>query len=322
MEFGSLNNLVFFIFPVLLLFIYVFGMKKRTRILKYLQLNDNSVRTILKGVFLVLGTIFVCFALLSPQKQIENEEIEVKGMNIYAIIDTSRSMMTEDVYPNRLEMAKKVLGNIIKSLKGDRIGFIPFSDSAYMQMPLTDDYSITKNYINALDTNLISGGGTQLYQALELAERSFKENGSKNKTVLILSDGGDFDEKSLDFIKKNHITVYAVGIGTNSGSIIPEYKNGKKIGFIKDQSGSAVVSNLNSNFLQQLTSESGGKYYEVNNLKDTTNSFSNDIAQLERNNNRIENLKNYKKYYQIPLFIGILLILLGYLLKGGIKDEK
>ena len=322
MEFGSLNNLVFFIFPVLLLFIYVFGMKKRTRILKYLQLNDNSVRTILKGVFLVLGTIFVCFALLSPQKQIENEEIEVKGMNIYAIIDTSRSMMTEDVYPNRLEMAKKVLGNIIKSLKGDRIGFIPFSDSAYMQMPLTDDYSITKNYINALDTNLISGGGTQLYQALELAERSFKENGSKNKTVLILSDGGDFDEKSLDFIKKNHITVYAVGIGTNSGSIIPEYKNGKKIGFIKDQSGSAVVSNLNSNFLQQLTSESGGKYYEVNNLKDTTNSFSNDIAQLERNNNRIENVKNYKKYYQIPLFIGILLILLGYLLKGGIKHEK
>lgn len=322
MEFGSLNNLVFFIFPVLLLFIYVFGMKKRTRILKYLQLNDNSVRTILKGVFLVLGTIFVCFALLSPQKQIENEKIEVKGMNIYAIIDTSRSMMTEDVYPNRLEMAKKVLGNIIKSLKGDRIGFIPFSDSAYMQMPLTDDYSITKNYINALDTNLISGGGTQLYQALELAERSFKENGSKNKTVLILSDGGDFDEKSLDFIKKNHITVYAVGIGTNSGSIIPEYKNGKKIGFIKDQSGSAVVSNLNSKFLQQLTSESGGKYYEVNNLKDTTNSFSNDIAQLERNNNRIENVKNYKKYYQIPLFIGILLILLGYLLKGGIKDEK
>ncbi len=322
MEFGSLNNLVFFIFPVLLLFIYVFGMKKRTRILKYLQLNDNNVRTILKGVFLVLGTIFVCFALLSPQKQIENEEIEVKGMNIYAIIDTSRSMMTEDVYPNRLEMAKKVLGNIIKSLKGDRIGFIPFSDSAYMQMPLTDDYSITKNYINALDTNLISGGGTQLYQALELAERSFKENGSKNKTVLILSDGGDFDEKSLDFIKKNHITVYTVGIGTNSGSIIPEYKNGKKIGFIKDQSGSAVVSNLNSKFLQQLTSESGGKYYEVNNLKDTTNSFANDIAQLERNNNRIENVKNYKKYYQIPLFIGILIILLGYLLKGGIKDEK
>lgn len=322
MEFGSLNNLVFFIFPVLLLFIYIFGMKKRTRILKYLQLNDNSVRTILKGIFLVLGTIFVCFALLSPQKQIENEEIEVKGMNIYAIIDTSRSMMTEDVYPNRLEMAKKVLGNIIKSLKGDRIGFIPFSDSAYMQMPLTDDYSITKNYINALDTDLISGGGTQLYQALELAERSFKENGSKNKTVLILSDGGDFDEKSLDFIKKNHITVYAVGIGTNSGSIIPEYKNGKKIGFIKDQSGSAVVSNLNSKFLQQLTSESGGKYYEVNNLKDTTNSFSNDIAQLERNNNRIENVKNYKKYYQIPLFIAILLILLGYLLKGGIKDEK
>ncbi|WP_410208821.1 vWA domain-containing protein [Fusobacterium sp.] len=322
MEFGSLNNMIFFIFPLLLLFIYIFGMKKKGKILKYLEIRNNNITVIVKGILLVLGTILVVFALLSPQKQLENEEIKVKGLNIYALIDTSRSMMTEDVYPNRLEMTKKVLGDIIKNLKGDRIGFIPFSDSAYIQMPLTDDYGITKNYINALDSNLISGGGTQLYQALELAEKSFEEMQSNNKTVIVFSDGGDFDKRSLDFIKKNNITVYTVGIGTNSGSVIPEYKNGSKIGFIKDNSGSAVISKLNSKFLQEIAKEGNGKYYEVNNIVDTTKTFSNDIAKLERKDNRKESVKNYKRYYQIPLGIGLLLILLGYLLKEVKKDEK
>lgn len=322
MEFGSLNNMIFFIFPLLLLFIYIFGMKKKGKILKYLEIRNNNITVIVKGILLVLGTILVVFALLAPQKQLENEEIKVKGLNIYALIDTSRSMMTEDVYPNRLEMTKKVLGDIIKNLKGDRIGFIPFSDSAYIQMPLTDDYGITKNYINALDSNLISGGGTQLYQALELAEKSFEEMQSNNKTVIVFSDGGDFDKRSLDFIKKNNITVYTVGIGTNSGSVIPEYKNGSKIGFIKDNSGSAVISKLNSKFLQEIAKEGNGKYYEVNNIVDTTKTFSNDIAKLERKDNRKESVKNYKRYYQIPLGIGLLLILLGYLLKEVKKDEK
>lgn len=322
MEFGSLYNLVFLIFPLLLLLIYIFGMKKKGKILKYLEIRNNGTVTVLKGVFLVLGAILVVIALMSPQKQVEDEEIKVKGLNIYALIDTSRSMMTEDVYPNRLEMTKKVLGEIIGSLKGDRIGFIPYSDSAYIQMPLTDDYGITKNYINALDSNLISGGGTQLYQALELAEKSFEEMDSTNKTVLVFSDGGDFDKKSLEFIKKNNIAVYTVGIGTASGSVIPEYKNGNKIGFIKDRSGSAVISKLNSSFLQQIAKEGDGKYYEVNNIVDTTKTFSNDIANLERKNNRKENVKNYTRYYQIPLGIGIILIVLGYLLKEVRKDEK
>lgn len=269
-----------------------------------------------------VGAGLVAFSLLSPQKPMEKEAVEVKGLNVYALIDTSRSMMTEDVYPNRLEAAKRTLEKLLTNLKGDRIGFIPFSDSAYIQMPLTDDYSIGGNYINALDTNLISGGGTELYQALQLAEKSFSEIGSDNKTVLILSDGGDFDEKSLKFVKDNKINVFSVGIGTSEGSIIPEYVNGKKIGFIKDDSGSAVVSRLNSDFLKELAEAAGGKYYEVNNLNDNTIDFFKDSATLERNNQRNEEMTVYKKYFQIPLGIGMLLILLGYLIRGGVKDEK
>ena len=157
---------------------------------------------------------------------------------------------------------------------------------------------------------------------MELAEKSFNEIQSENKTIIILSDGGDFDKKSLDFVKKHKLNVYAIGIGTDGGSIIPEYINGKKVGFIKDENGSPVVSKLNSDFMKKLAESSDGKYYEVNNLKDNTIDFFKDTANLERKNQRNENMTVYKKYFQIPLGIGMLFILLGYLLRGGAKDEK
>ncbi|WP_261790984.1 vWA domain-containing protein [Fusobacterium mortiferum] len=297
-------------------------MRKRKDILNILKLRNKRRISIIKILLLTLGSVLVVISLLSPQKEIEDEEIEVKGMNIYVLIDTSRSMLTEDVYPNRLEAGKRVLTNLIQSLKGDRVGFIPFSDSAYIQMPLTDDYNITQNYINAIDTTLISGGGTELYQALELAEKSFKEIGSENKTVIVISDGGDFDKKSLDFVKENRIDVYSIGVGTKEGNVIPEYLNGVKRGFIKDESGSAVISKLNSDFLQKISNENNGKYYEVNNLVDTSKNFVNDTMNLERKNQRNEKTKNYEKYFQYPLALGILFILIGYLLKEVIKDEE
>lgn len=322
MEFGNLQNSIYLIFPLILLLIMILGMRKRKDILNILKLRNKRRISIIKILLLTLGSVLVVISLLSPQKEIEDEEIEVKGMNIYVLIDTSRSMLTEDVYPNRLEAGKRVLTNLIQSLKGDRVGFIPFSDSAYIQMPLTDDYNITQNYINAIDTTLISGGGTELYQALELAEKSFKEIGSENKTVIVISDGGDFDKKSLDFVKENRIDVYSIGVGTKEGNVIPEYLNGVKRGFIKDESGSAVISKLNSDFLQKISNENNGKYYEVNNLVDTSKNFVNDTMNLERKNQRNEKTKNYEKYFQYPLALGILLILIGYLLKEVIKDEE
>lgn len=322
MEFGNLQNSIYLIFPLILLLIMILGMRKRKDILNILKLRNKRRISIIKILLLTLGSVLVVISLLSPQKEIEDEEIEVKGMNIYVLIDTSRSMLTEDVYPNRLEAGKRVLTNLIQSLKGDRVGFIPFSDSAYIQMPLTDDYNITQNYINAIDTTLISGGGTELYQALELAEKSFKEIGSENKTVIVISDGGDFDKKSFDFVKENKIDVYSIGVGTKEGNVILEYLNGVKRGFIKDESGSAVISKLNSDFLQKISNENNGKYYEVNNLVDTSKNFVNDTINLERKNQRNEKTKNYEKYFQYPLALGILLILIGYLLKEVIKDEE
>ena len=319
MEFGNLENLMYFIFPVLSFILLIMGYEKKKKGLKFLNISNNKKINFLKIFFITIGTILVCISLLSPQKLIEEKEIERKGNSIYILMDTSRSMLTKDIYPNRIERAKTVAKNIILNLKGDKVGIIPFSDSAYIQMPLTDDYKIAENFINVIDTNLLSGGGTNIFEGLSIANKSFKETETENKIVLVISDGGDSDDKTLDFIKKNSLKVYSVGVGTEKGSVIPD---NKKSGFIKDEKGNIVVSSLNSKFLKEMSEISNGKYFEVNNLSDNTKEFIYDLETLDKSKIKDEKISVYQRYFQWFLGIGILFILIGYFLKGGTKYEK
>ena len=319
MEFGNLENLIYFIFPVLSLILLIMGYEKKKKGLKFLNISNNKKINFLKIFFMTIGTILVCISLLSPQKLIEEKEVERKGNSIYILMDTSRSMLTKDIYPNRIERAKTVAKNIIFNLKGDKVGIIPFSDSAYIQMPLTDDYKIAENFINVIDTNLLSGGGTNIFEGLSIANKSFKETETENKIVLVISDGGDTDDKTLDFIKKNSLKVYSVGVGTEKGSVIPD---NKKAGFIKDEKGNIVVSSLNSKFLKEMSEISNGKYFEVNNLSDNTKEFIYDMENLDKSKIKDEKISIYEKYFQWFLGIGLLFILVGYFLKGGTKYEK
>ena len=319
MEFGNLENLIYFIFPILSLILLIMGYEKKKKGLKFLSISNNKKINFLKIFFITIGTVLVCISLLSPQKLIEEKEVERKGNSIYILMDTSRSMLTKDIYPNRIERAKTIAKNIILNLKGDKVGIIPFSDSAYIQMPLTDDYKIAENFINVIDTNLLSGGGTNIFEGLSIANKSFEETETENKIVLVISDGGDTDDKTLDFIKKNNIKVYSVGVGTNKGSVIPD---NKKSGFIKDEKGNIVVSSLNSKFLKEMSEISNGKYFEVNNLSDNTKEFIYDLETLDKSKIKDEKISVYQRYFQWFLGIGLLFILVGYFLKGGTKYEK
>ena len=319
MEFGNLENLIYFIFPILSTILLIMGYEKKKKGLKFLNISNNKKINFFKIFFITIGTILVCISLLSPQKLIEEKEVERKGNSIYILMDTSRSMLTKDIYPNRIERAKNIAKNIILNLKGDKVGIIPFSDSAYIQMPLTDDYKIAENFINVIDTNLLSGGGTNIFEGLSIANKSFEETETENKIVLVISDGGDTDDKTLDFIKKNNLKVYSVGVGTNKGSVISD---NKKSGFIKDEKGNIVVSSLNSKFLKEMSEISNGKYFEVNNLSDNTKEFIYDLETLDKSKIKDEKISIYEKYFQWFLGIGILFILIGYFLKGGTKYEK
>lgn len=319
MEFGNRELLYFFLVPLGILIITLMGVKKRESILRFFNYESRKNLEILKGFLYFLGSSAVVVAILSPQIAKDEEMREVKGLDIYILIDTSKSMMAEDVYPNRLEKGKKAIENLLGNLKGDRIGFIPFSDSAYIQLPLTDDYKIAKNYLEAIDSQLISGGGTDLISALKIANLSFKDSSTENKIVLILSDGGEEDDKVKEYLKNSELKVFSIGIGGDKPIVIPEYDSGIKRGFIKDKNGELATTALNSKLLKNI-SENG--YYEVNNIQNNSEKFLQDIAFLERDALRKESGKNYEKYFQFPLFLGIIIILIAYLLRGGIKYEK
>lgn len=320
LEFGNLKYLYYVIIPIAVIIITIYGFNKKNKIIKVLNLKIKKNIEIIKIVLYFLGTCFIFISLLSPQKLEEKQKREVKGVDIYAVIDTSNSMLAEDVYPNRLEKSKKIIGEILlDNLKGDRVGFIPFSDSAYVQMPLTDDYSMAKNYLSAIDTTLISGGGTNLISALEMAEKSFKDSGTKTKIVVIFSDGGDYQEEVANYSKNSDLKIFSFGIGTLEGSTIPLYEKGIKKEFIKDSKGNIVISSLNSRLLKEISKEG---YYEVNNLQDGTKEFMINLDKLEKTALREEEVDSYKKLFQFPLLIGILLILIAFSLRGGIKNEK
>lgn len=322
MRFGNIKDIYLIVLPLVILIFMILGGIKRGRALDLLNLKNNKKIYGIRVLSVAAGAIFVLISILSPEKFSESLDVDVKGNNIYILMDTSRSMQTEDVYPNRMEKAKIVTSEIIKSLRGDRVGIIPFSDSAYIQMPLTDDYSIGKNYVNAIDTKLISGGGTKILDAIKLADSSFEEIASDKKIVLVISDGGEEEKEILSYVKDKKIIVYSIGVGTRKGKVIPDFSKGTQKGFVKDEKGSIVISKLNTKFLKDISIKSGGNYYEVNNLENNSLNFVDDIQKLDKNQIRKEKLDVYKKYYQIFLFVGIFLIMFGYIFGRGVENEK
>lgn len=318
MEFGNTTSIKFIVIPILTILFLILGVRKRENILVRIGWKKDTIVITIKAFLLSLGGILVFIALLSPQKLKEEKKIEVQGSDIYILMDISKSMLAEDTYPNRLEISKRELKEILNNLKGDRIGIIPFSDSAYVQMPLTDDYFMAINYIDAIDSRLISGGGTELLEALKLANNSFEKTETKDKNVIIFSDGGERNPEIIKYVKENHIKTFIFGVGTEEGSVIPIDN-----GFVKDDSGNIVVSKLNDNFLKELAKESDGQYYSLNNLN--TGNYKkliSDIDKLDKTSQRDEKLNIYEQYYQYPLGTGLLLILIGYFLRRKEKEGE
>ena len=178
------------------------------------------------------------------------------------LIDTSKSMLTEDVQPNRIERAKKITEDIIDRLEGDRIGFIPYSSAAYIQMPLTDDYDLAKMFLEVIDTDMIGGGGTNVGTAIKLASESFNRTANSDKVIIILSDGEEHDSDSIDVLKSvrdDSLKVYTIGIGTEKGGLIPVYDDtGRRVDYKKILTANMLCQNLTVRFCTSLPQSGKG----------------------------------------------------------------
>lgn len=312
-------NIFYFIVPIACLFLYIKGYNKKDRILKILRLNTGSGSKFIRISLIVLSLLFIAFSLLGPQTFKDFQEVNKTGLDIYILIDTSKSMLAEDIKPNRISRAKKTAEELINQLKGDRIGFIPYSSASYIQMPLTDDYQLAKMFLSVIDTDMIGGGGTDAGAAIRLASNSFDQTSSVDRVVIILSDGEEHNTDTLDVLKSlkdKNMKVFSIGIGTDKGGLIPVYDDtGKqRTDYKKDSKGQFVMSKLNSDMLVKIAEMGNGTYFQASSFGLEINQFIKDISNLKRDTLKTEKIKRFEEIYQYFLGIGILLFLLVYLL--------
>ncbi len=217
-------------------------------------------RTVKKILFLL--AIFSCFlALARPQYGFKWVEVKRKGIDILFALDTSKSMLAEDIKPNRLERAKFAILDFVSQLEGDRAGVLPFAGSAFLMCPLTIDYNAFEQSLDAIDTAIIPKGGTDIAAALEEAG-SILNHAANHKLLILITDGENLQGDTLKAAEKaaeQGMTIFTVGVGTKAGELIPTSINGKA-GFIKDGSGKFVTSRLDETMLARIAETGSGLY--------------------------------------------------------------
>ncbi len=235
------------------------------RLVARLLASYSPIRKRLKNTLLVLATALLFTALARPQWGHTWTESRSRGIDIVFALDSSRSMLARDIKPNRLIRARLAIEDFVNRLDGDRIGLVAFSGSAFLQCPLTLDYDAFFQSLDAVDTNVISEGGTDLAAALEEAEAAFASE-NNFKIVVLITDGEDLEGSGIAQAREaeeNGVTVYSVGVGTAAGAPIPMRTRTGGIEYVRDRDGQVVQSSLDPDTLQTIAEETGGFYVEL-----------------------------------------------------------
>jgi len=213
-----------------------------------------------KNLLRVLALVLAIAALARPQWGFKWEEVKQRGLSIIVALDTSKSMLAQDIKPNRLQQAKWGVRDLIKELRGDRIGIVAFAGDAFLQCPATIDYAAFLMMLDDVYAGIVPVGGTDLFQALETSIESFEksEETQADKVIILISDGEGHTGDPLSLLpklKEEDIRIFAIGVGTKEGELIQTSE-----GFVKDKSGHVVKSSLNETMLERMAFETGGFY--------------------------------------------------------------
>ncbi len=237
-----------------------------TRLLPQLSATVNRPRRVVRFGFLMLGLAFAIVSLAQPRWGYVYEDVKRKGLDLLFAIDTSRSMLSNDVQPNRLERVKLAAQDLVNQLQGDRVGLIAFAGRAFLQAPLTIDYDAAIESINDLDTKTIPEGGTNISEAINLATNTFGKSAAGNRALIIFTDGEELSGDAAKVAKTAAdagMKIFTVGVGTPQGSLIPIPADDGNTAFVKDSAGQVVKSKLDEKRLQQIAEAAGGFYLNL-----------------------------------------------------------
>jgi len=236
------------------------------RLLPQLAATVNRSRRVLRFALLMLGLALAIVSLARPQWGYIYEDVKRKGLDLLFAVDTSRSMLSNDVQPNRLERVKLAAQDLVNQLQGDRVGLIAFAGRAFLQAPLTIDYEAAVESINDLDTKTIPEGGTNISEAINLAVNTFGKSAAGNRALIIFTDGEELNGDAAKTTKSATdagVRIFTVGVGTPQGSLIPINSDDGGTAFVKDSAGQVVKSKLDEKRLHEIAQISGGFYLHL-----------------------------------------------------------
>ena len=316
-----------FVVPLLvLLFLYVQYWKRKKQaafgdldLVKKLSPEKSLFKPTLKFVLVVLGLTFLILALVNPKMGTKMEKVKRQGIDIVFAIDVSKSMLAEDVAPNRLEKSKQIVSQLINQLGSDRIGIIAYSGSAFPVLPMTSDYAVAKMFLQTMNPGMISSQGTSIDQAIDLAANNFFDKKDKtNKLLVIISDGEDHSDNAqnaAEDAQKLGLKIITVGVGTENGGPIPLKRNGVVESFQKDQDNQVVVTKRNASVLAAIAkSTKGGGYVDGNSTKTVLDYVKKVLDNTQKTEFEGTMMANYKSQFQWFLGFGFFFLFLDIFL--------
>ncbi len=277
----------------------------------------------IKAILLMAAYSLAVLALARPQWGYQLQNVKRQGLDIMVAVDVSKSMLTQDVKPSRLERTKLALKDLTKSLKGDRIGLIAFAGQAFVMCPLTTDYSGFNLSLDDLSIDSIPRGGTDLSYAIDEAIKGYGDGSQSYKTVVLITDGEEGQGDALNTARKakdKGIKVFTVGVGTKEGELIQVPDEAGQMGFLKDASGNFVKSRLNENLLQQIAYTTGASYVRAGGAQFGLDYlYEQQLAKLEKRDIEEKQERRYNERFQWPLTLALICLLLDALLIVRIK---
>ena len=313
------------IIPVMIvIFLLVLWWKKRTQkkfadleLLEQLAPNSSVFKSTLKLLILSLGIAFLVLALVNPKMGSKLKTVKREGVDIVFALDVSRSMLAEDIAPNRLEKAKQVISKIIDNLGSDRVGVIIYAGNSYPLLPITTDHAAANMFLQNASPDLVSSQGTAINEALELAKTYYNNDEQTNRFLVIISDGEDHQEETKQMaqnLSNDGVKVYTIGVGTEKGGPIPLRESGDLVGYKKDRKGETIITKRNAEVLQNIADIANGKYIDGNITENPVKEISSIMANAQKSEFETKQFSDYKDQFQWFLGIGVFFLLLDVFL--------
>src|SRR5210317_34764 len=282
-------------------------------LLNELSPQKSVFKPVLKMIFVLLALSFLIVAMVNPKMGTQLKTVKRQGVDIVFSLDVSKSMLSEDIAPNRLEKSKQIISKIIDKLGSDRVGIIIYAGNAYPLLPITTDHGAARMFLQNAHPDMVSSQGTAINEALDLAKTFFDDDTQTNRFLFIISDGEDHEENSAETAAELvdlGIKTYTIGIGTNKGSPIPVKRNGKFIGYKKDRDDEVVITKLNVETLKDIAEKGDGSYIYGNRTSSTIEYVDDLLLKADKKEFETKQFSDYKDQFQWFIGFGLLLLLL------------